>query len=195
MDKYGTGQDPYCYEATDILKNNFDIKDDATLKEAEREITTVAMSKIRFSEPPYNFDTLKKIHKTLFIHLYDWAGSVRRIDISKDDTRFCSTDRIEPEANKIFKVLQENSYYNNLSRDEFIIKIAELYGDLNMIHPFREGNGRAQRLLFDNIALNAGYIINWGLASKKEWINANISGAICNYSPLQMIFKKAIKSA
>ncbi|KAF3981769.1 MAG: cell filamentation protein Fic [Methylococcales symbiont of Hymedesmia sp. n. MRB-2018] len=195
MDKYGTDPDLlYCYEGTDILKNKFDIRDDTILKEAEREITTVAMSQIRFSQPPYNFNSLKKIHKTLFIHLYEWAGAIRRVDISKDSTRFCLTNRIEPEANKIFKDLQEDNYFNNLSRDEFIGKMAKLYSDLNMIHPFREGNGRTQRFLFENIALNLSYIIDWGLASKSEWIDANISGVNCDYIPLQNIFKKAIKS-
>ncbi len=68
----------------------------------------------------------------LFSKIYSWAGEIRRIDISKEDTRFCTTARIEPEANKIFNKLAERKYFVELSEEELIEKLAELYGDLNL---------------------------------------------------------------
>lgn len=195
VDKYGTGQDPYCYEGTDVLINNFDIFDEETLQEAEREFTTAALNDIEFSHPPYDLDYLLELHSLLFSHIYSWAGEIRNIDISKKDTRFCISSRIEPEANKIFKRLEVDNFFENEDYESFIVKISELYGDLNMIHPFREGNGRVQRLLFEHIALNCGYSIDWDVASTEEWINANIQGVNCYFEPLENIFRAAVQKA
>ena len=191
-DKYGTGQDPYCYPGTDILINKFDIQDKVVLNEAEREITTAALNGISFSLPPYDLAYLKKLHRLLFSPIYDWAGKIRSIDISKGDTRFCTRSRIEPEANKIFSSLGNKKYFENSSPNALIGQMAALYADLNMVHPFREGNGRTQRILFEHIALNCGYGIDWGVASTTEWLKANAQGANCEFMLLEAIFQSAL---
>ena len=66
VDKYGTGQDPYCYKGTDILINNFDIRDKGTLQNAEREFTTAALNDIEFLPPPYDLSYLQDLHRLLF---------------------------------------------------------------------------------------------------------------------------------
>jgi cell filamentation protein len=81
---------------------------------------------------------MKKLHRLLFFRIYDWAGEIRRIDISKERTRFCTSSRIEPEANKIFNSFINNKYFENSSPNALIKQMAELYADLNMVHPFRE---------------------------------------------------------
>ncbi len=191
-DKYGTGQDPYCYPGTDVFINKFNIQEKIILQKAEREITIVALNDISFFPPPYNLNCLKKLHRLLFFRIYDWAGEIRSIDISKKDTRFCTSSRIEPEANKIFNSLKNNKYFENSSHNELIKQMAELYADLNMVHPFREGNGRVQRILFEHIALNCGYTIDWGAALTKEWITANAHGANCDFGLLEAIFQSAL---
>ena len=196
VDKYGTGEDPYCYLGTRILKNKFKIKSTHTLNEAEREITTTALTNnIHFSLPPYDLTYLKKIHYILFNYIYEWAGEVRIIDISKNDTRFCTSARIEPEAEKIFRDLEHKNYFQGYSHWFIVQNISELYADINVLHPFRDGNGRAQRILFEHIVLNNDYIIDWSVASTEEWITANIHGVNCNFQPLENIFRKAIKVA
>lgn len=194
IDKYGTGQDPYCYPGSSILRNRFNIRDESILEEAEREITTIASNNILFSPPPYNFEYFKSIHRVLFARIYEWAGELRSIDISKDDTRFCVTNRIEPEADKLFKNLKAEDYFANLSDEQFAKAIAELYGDINMLHPFREGNGRAQRILFEHIALNAGYTIDWSIATTEQWKEANIRAVACDYQDLTDIIKHGLNS-
>ncbi len=62
-----------------------------------------------------------------------------------------------------------------------------------MIHPFREGNGRVQRLLFEHLALAAGYELNWEYVDKDEWIQANIDGVFVNYEPMKNIFLNAVQ--
>lgn len=193
VNKYGTGQDPYCYSRTSILKNNFNIQDENILSNAEREITTVASKNITFALPPYDLSYFKAIHYMLFSRVYNWAGKLRTIDISKNETRFCIADRIEIEANKLFQALKNQMYFMELADEQFTECIAIFYGDVNMIHPFREGNGRTQRVLFDHIALNANYTINWSMTTIEKWKEANIHAVKCDYEALQNIFKQALK--
>jgi cell filamentation protein len=126
--------------------------------------------------------------------LYDWAGEIRTVDISKGDTRFCNVARIEPEANKTFDALADRNWLEGLERDALVESVAEYYGDLNVVHPFREGNGRAQRLLFEQIIVNAGFEIDWWHVESDEWLQANIDAVVCNYERLAGIFEKCIGS-
>lgn len=193
MDKYGVGQDGYCYPESDVLKNRLNIEDDEALSDAERAITSASAEDIEFEPPPYDLATLQRIHSHLFKDIYDWAGDIRTVDIAKGDTRFCTVRRIEAEADKLFGQLAAKNWLEDLAREALIQAAAEFYGELNMVHPFREGNGRALRLLFEFLIVNAGYEINWGPVGEDEWLNANISAAIaCDYSGLEVIFEKCI---
>lgn len=191
-DKYGTGQDPYCYPGSSTLKNRLGLLDDALLSEAEREMSSVAANEIDFSPPPYDLGYLQRIHQRLFADLYDWAGELRSIDIAKGGTRFCNIQRIEPEAGKLFERLRQAQWYEVAERAELVRLVAQLFGDLNVIHPFREGNGRAQRILFEHIIINAGYQISWWAAEPEEWVHANIDAVVCDYSALESIFERCI---
>ncbi|MGB1262492.1 MAG: putative adenosine monophosphate-protein transferase Fic [Cognaticolwellia sp.] len=192
--KYGTGNDPYCYNGTDVLINKLNIKNNSILENAEAELSQLSLESIDFTPPPYNFLYLQKIHKTLFGDLYDWAGSIRTIGMNKGDTMFCRPEYIQNETDKVFIKLAKNNYFLNIPHNSFINSIAELYGDLNIIHPFREGNGRSQRILFEHIIVNAGYKISWMNVSKDEWIQANINSVGCDYELLENIFTRCISN-
>jgi cell filamentation protein len=191
-DKYGTGQDPYCYPGSSILKNRLGLLDDAWLSEAEREMSSVAANEIDFSPPPYDLGYLQRIHLRLFADLYDWAGELRSIDIAKGSTRFCNIYRMEPEAGKLFERLRKAQWYEGCERAELVRLVAQLFGDLNVIHPFREGNGRAQRILFEHIVINAGHQISWWAVEPGEWVQANIDAVVCDYNALESIFERCI---
>ncbi|MDU9404870.1 Fic family protein [Pseudomonas sp. zfem004] len=195
MDKYGVGQDAYCYPGTTVLSNRLNIRDDTELFNAERDFSELAASQIGFSPPPYDLSYLQHLHRTLFEDVYAWAGTIRTLDISKGDTRFCNVNRIEPEAEKVFQAMARFGWYEGYAREALIIAIAESFGDLNMIHPFREGNGRAQRILFEHLILNAGFEVNWWCAQPQAWIDANIDAVVCNYSALERIFDRCIGPA
>jgi len=192
MDKYDAAGDHYCYPGTSVLKNKLNIKDLDTLEDAEREITEIQISEVVYHIPPYNLDYLKSLHKTLFSSLYDWAGTTRTIDISKGGTRFCYCDRIEPEAARLFTALEKEYWLQDLDREAFCERLAEHYCEINMLHPFREGNGRVQRLLFEHIALSAGYELSWEDVLPEEWIQANIDGVNVNYASMARIFKRIV---
>lgn len=192
VDKYGTGDDPACYPGTSVLKNLLNIEDEGLLEEAEREISSISASEIEFFPPPYDLAYLQEVHRTLFADIYSWAGAIRSVDISKGRTRFCSVNRIVPEAEKLFTHLSALNYFTDLDRVDLISSVAELYGDMNMIHPFSDGNGRVQRILFEHIVINSGFEISWNYIHREEWVNANIASVQCDYAPLQAIFDRCI---
>lgn len=195
MDKYGTGQDPYCYPESRTLRNRYDICDEAELEIVERELTLLATDAIQFSPPPYDLAYLQALHRQLFGDLFPWAGEIRTIDIVKGETRFCHVPRIEAESHKLFDHLARQNHFTTLAREPLIAAVAELYGDLNVIHPFREGNGRAQRLLFEHIVINCGYEISWEGLGRREWLEANVAAYCCDYRPMTTIFHRCIGEA
>ena len=192
MDKYDASSDHYCYQGTSTLKNKLDIQDMATLEEAEREITALTISKINFNNPPYDLSYMQRLHLELFSDLYPWAGELRSVDIAKGGTRFCHCQRIEAESQRLFSTLKNDNWLQDHSKEDFCKKLAEYYCEINMLHPFREGNGRVQRIFFEHLSLAAGYDLDWANVSPEEWIQANIDGVKVNYQPMERIFNRIV---
>ncbi|NWD72469.1 Fic family protein, partial [Pseudomonas gingeri] len=109
-------------------------------------------------------------------------------------TLFCTPERIPPEAAKIIQHVAQANWFVGATQAELVTQIAEAYGDLNVIHPFREGNGRAQRILFEQIIVNAGFSVNWWLVKNAAWIPANIDAVACDYRGLEAIFERCIST-
>lgn len=193
MDKYDVSNDQYCYDGTSVLVNKLGITDMSMLEEAEREITRVAIQVVTYKAPPYDLEYLKSLHRSLFGNLYDWAGQIRNVDISKKNTRFCTFSRIVPESEKLFDSLEADRWLSGLSKFDFCTKLAEHYCEFNMIHPFREGNGRTQRLMFEHLALSAGYELDWGSKQRDEWLEANIVGVL-DPEPLKNLFMEIVNA-
>ena len=135
--------DYYCYPDNPVLKNELGIKDEKELDAAEREITSLKIAKLNDEslEGELNFDYVKRIHRYIFDGIYKWAGEVRRTDISKGNI-FCQHELIEVNAEVLFNELKSENYLEGLDKETMIKRLAYYLGDLNTIHPFREGNGR-----------------------------------------------------
>lgn len=191
-DKYATLGDPACYPGTDVLINRLDIRDSGLLAEAEAEFAATAADNIEITAPPFNLTYLCHLHRQLFDEVYEWAGQIRSVDIAKGQTRFCTCMRIVPEAQKIFTQLSAEESLRRLVRAELTKRAAEIYGELNIIHPFREGNGRALRLFFEHLILCCGYAVSWRETGQEEWIKACIAAVSCDYAPLTAIFDRCI---
>lgn len=193
MDKYDVSyNDPYCYIGTPVLKNKLNIKNFDDLEKAEREISAYAMQDIKYQNPPYNLKYLQDLHKQLFYELYEWAGELRSVNIFKEDTTFCYYDNLETYSNDLFKGLEKEQWLEGLNKHNFCIKLAEHYCEFNMLHPFREGNGRVQRLFFEHLALYNRYELDWSDINKDDWIQANIDG-ITDYGSMKEVFEQIIK--
>ena len=148
-----------CYENTTCLINKFDIRDEDKLKKVEADIT-FAKATILESNPisnKFDLEHYKAIHRFLFEDIYDWAGSFRTVDMSKKGTGFCSADQLDDVARNCFSRLAENNLFSDLDRDEFVDAIVDFYCATNMLHPFREGNGRTQRIFISQLIHHNGY--------------------------------------
>jgi cell filamentation protein len=192
-DKYGVAQDHYCYPNSNTLINLLDIRDSAKLDEAE-----VAFSEHRYIEysslvsvlEDFDIGHFRHLHWVLFQDVYGWAGEVRDVDISKGNTRFCHCSFIERE---LIRQLERIPQLRECSdRKEFIRLVADIFCEINIIHPFREGNGRATRFFFEELIFVAGYELNWPEVSKEKWIEANEKGYLGDVSFLELIFNMAI---
>lgn len=162
----------YLYENSDVLVNKFGIRDRASLEQIERQISLARYSELEKSPVAGNFDFkhLCEIHRRLFQDIYEWAGTPRTVDISKGNL-FCRAIFIQSAADDIFTKLELDGLLKGLSIDEFIIKLADYMADVNSLHPFREGNGRTQRIFFIQLAKEAGYdlnIENWDKGTQLE---------------------------
>ena len=164
-----------CYEGTTCLINKFDIRDEEKLAEIEAQITFAKTVMLESTPVDGNFDFVhfKKIHEFLFCDLYEWAGNIRNVDISKKRTAFLECNHIENVATKCFAKVNDG-YFENLSLSDFAKKIAELYNEVNYIHPFREGNGRTQRIYFTQLIRYYGYDINFADVDTDELMIATI---------------------
>ena len=98
---------------------------------------------------------------------------------------------ILPSALKCFDLLKKNNYLQQLNHDEFVKGLADFFCELNVVHPFREGNGRSLRLFCEVLALQAGYELSWKDISQQTWLHANISRYQGNLLPLIQLFKKS----
>ena len=128
----------------------------------------------------------------MFFDLYDWAGQVRGVDISKKGTLFCEHDKIEDQGNRIFKRLRKEAFFKDLTKSEFVSELVNLYITTNHLHPFREGNGRTQRLFIAQLTRNAGYSLNFADVDVDELMIATIQSAGGVEEGLLKIFTQAI---
>ena len=154
--------DPYADAATGVLRNKLGLRRSAELEAAEREITHAALIFLRESPVPASYDLrhLCAIHRRIFGDVYDWAGQLRTVVIAKGSW-FCLPQYIESSAAEIFRALHEEGLLRGLPRDAFTERLTYYLGKVNAVHPFREGNGRAQRAFFEQLASDAGFILDW----------------------------------
>lgn len=171
--------DSDCYPGTTVLINKLEITDEKILKENESFITST-MAAILISKSlkqGFDFGDYKAIHYALFSELYDWAGEIRNISISKTTTTFVAPEQIEELGRNVFSRLKKLRYFVGLSKNELTIEIADLYNSLNLLHPFREGNGRTQRVFFTQLIRNAGYSIDYSDLNSEFLMISSIQAA------------------
>ena len=175
MGKYA-GQDHYLDPETGVLKNKLGIRDEAELKAAEASL--VAWRSYQLVEKPiqgcFDLDHLKAIHQHLFQDVYEWAGELRDIDLARADSYFANHRYIIEAAGLIFAKLAEENYLQGLDAADFSTRAAYYLGEINALHPFREGNGRAQREFINHLANHNGYLIDWTNISEADMIQASI---------------------
>lgn len=190
---YTTVQSIYCYHKTNILKNKLNIRDNTLLKTAEEEITLIKQMELLKNPIKGNFSKshFMKIHKFIFEDIYSFAGKIRREQISKADTMFYPPDLIEEELDKIFLKIKEENMLNETNKEKILDNLAYVMAELNIIHPFREGNGRTIREFIRLMAKRLNYDLNWGNVKKEEILKASIL-SVDNYEMLIKMINECI---
>lgn len=149
-----------------MLENKLNINNEVELAKEEERITKLRALEL-FDKNILNdingtFKRLSKIHKYLFDSIYDFAGNIREVNISKGSFRFASFIYLKEILNKV----------DMMSEDTFD-KIIEKYVEMNIAHPFREGNGRSMRIWLDVILKkNLNKVIDWSKVKKEEYLLA-----------------------
>ncbi len=143
-----------------------------------------------------NFDLahLQNIHKFLFADIYDWAGEIRKVDIAKGNI-FCLVQFIEPQFAELHKQLQNDNFLHRRTDIDYIsTKIAYYLSEINAIHPFREGNGRAQRIFCQQLCNNTGHFyLDFSMVKPSEMLTASIEAFTCKYDKMQALIRKCLQ--
>ena len=183
----------YCYAGSFVLKNKLNILEQDELNNAEREITSleIAEAEVDFIKGNLDIQHLKDIHYKIFSEIYSWAGEFRDVDISKG-TIFCKSQFIENEMVRIFKELRKEKYLIYTKRENISEKLSYYLGEINAIHPFREGNGRVQRLFIEYLGYVSGYEVDFSNISRKEMLKASEETFLGEYNTMINIFNKAL---
>ncbi|MBQ8636738.1 MAG: Fic family protein [Clostridia bacterium] len=168
-----------CYEGTFCLINKLNIRDEKQLEVVESHISLAKISILQQKPLSGNFDFehYKAIHKFIFEDLYDWAGTTRNVNISKKGTSFARAEDIEELACACFNRLKKQNFFKGLDTESFIENITDFYCVTNNLHPFREGNGRTQRVFLSQLSLNAGYEMNFANMDTDKLMIATIHSA------------------
>ena len=190
----------YCYE-NGVLKNKFNIRNEKILNMIEAELTSLHLADIHKNgiKGKFDFTHYKHIHKKIFGDIYPFAGKTRTVSISKGDTTFCIWMYIDEQMELIFEQIRVNIIENpniaKLSKNDLILLISEYMVELNMIHPFREGNGRTLREYFRLLSLYLGYQLDYSECDKYEILEADIKGVKGDLNPLVTVLEKSLKKS
>ena len=183
----------YFTQQDDFLENKLGITDAEELRKAEENIVALRMAEV-ISNPPRgkkDFKYLKSIHRKLFSDIYAFAGSVRTIDIAKGKSAFCYVQNIDGEQRRIFQNM-DSIPWNKLSKDEFADNLAVLSADLNALHPFREGNGRALRTYLILFSAHYGYHLDFSAVENEVLMEADICAFYGALDMLKEIYRDII---
>ena len=150
-----------------ILENKLNITDQSELAKQEERISKTHAKEM--FETGYldtletgTFESLKKIHKFLFEEIYEFAGNFRKVNITKGNFRFTSLAYLE-EAVKNIEKMPQSTYE----------QIIEKYVEMNIAHPFREGNGRSTRIWLDLILKKElNVVVDWSKVYKTDYLLA-----------------------
>ena len=186
--------DPYVCPGTSVLRNLRDIRDAGILSEFEAEATARRLRQLEQGPLSGEFDNrhLQAIHHHIFQDVYEWAGEFRTVNISKSGDPFAFQEHIVSSLGKTFDELSRESSLSGADLGRFASRAAYYLGEINAIHPFREGNGRAQREFIRELGCRKGLVIDWKRVSQEEMIEASRRSLRLDNIGLEDILKTAL---
>jgi len=192
---YEARNSAYCYKGTNVLINLLNIRDNKTLQRAESRIVATKLFELRKNEMIGNFDVehFIKIHKFLFEDIYPFAGKFRTENIAKGYFSFAEWEYIDTELRKLLEKLHKSNLLKNDTRAELVKDLAYYLAELNVLHPFREGNGRTIREFIRELAYKNGYLLDLQKVEPSEVYDAFLKSVIDTTDLENVIDKCLIK--
>ena len=180
------------YPGTQVLRNRLNIQDARELAQAENRSVRNGTRSLKLTDRELLTPAaIGKVHGELFGPVYEWAGKHRTVDISKGGTHFLPASRIALGLEQVSRQLQAHAPLTDLkalkaeatkspetAAGKLAAKLAGPVAELNYVHPFREGNGRATRAYMDQIAARAGLKLDTQRIDRAAWIQASIDSTI-----------------
>jgi cell filamentation protein len=162
-----------------VLRNLPNIEDEKVLLAYESLKVSNRIEEL-FDNPIRIIDSsaLLKIHHHLFQDVYEWAGEKRRVEISKDGKQFFLTNLFDTALLFIDNLILEYKALDKIDKNAIASKLAEILDNINYLHPFREGNGRAQREFIRTLALEKGFHLNLNPPDNKLVYDQYMHGTI-----------------
>jgi cell filamentation protein len=185
--------DPYLYPGTNVLRNRLGLRDPKQFDAMERQLVTQRLAE---HVPLGSFDLahLCAIHRHLFQDIYEWAGEVRTVEISKGGHQFQFRRYISTGMADIHSRILKANGFRGLDADGFCAGAAHVLGDLNYVHPFREGNGRTQILYLKQLAQQAGHPIVVTRLAPDFWLQASRHAHLGDYSAMSRAIRSTISA-
>jgi cell filamentation protein len=193
--------DPYLDPETGLLRNKVGARTKVALDEAEGDLTFARLMQIMDRGPKAtgDLDELRGIHRHLFQDVYEWAGQVRTVDVRKNVDGaefFLPVSMIGRAAGYAAEELRGENSLGGMDRDGFIERLAYHYDQFNYIHPFREGNGRTQRVFWNRVARDAGWQLDWrAVRGSRNDEACRAASERRDFGPLREMFDQIVTKA
>lgn len=193
--------DPYLDPETGVLRNKVGARTKIALDQAEGDLSFSRLIQLTDRPPKAtgDLDELRAIHRQLFQDVYAWAGEVRTVDVRKNRDGaepFLPVGMVGQAAHFAAGELREDNGLRGMDRDRFIERLSYHYDQFNYIHPFREGNGRTQRVFWNRVAADAGWQLDWrDVRGETNDFACRIAAEQRDFGPLRSMFEQIVTKA
>lgn len=175
-----------------ILRNRLGIRDAKELDYQERFFVSNRAAQ-GVPNGDFDFAHLRSIHRHLFQDVYDWAGEVRTVEISKNGHQFMFRRYIENGMTDVHRRIVRAGRFKGSSLEAFALAVGPIMGDVNYIHPFREGNGRTQLYYLEQLSVAAGHPLDLRHIDPTAWVEASRRAHEADYAPMTEAVAGALK--
>jgi cell filamentation protein len=188
--------DPYLDPRSGVFRNRLGLTDWAESAIAEKQFSAMPWIQLKRRRVPgqYDLDHLRVFHWMIFQDVYPWAGQLRTVLIVKAGASFCLPHQIVDTAADIVGRLADDRYLRGRERERSLDGLTALLADVNALHPFREGNGRAQRSFLSQLARDAGYRLRWEHVDRDANIDAARAAADGDLAPMRALLEPVVEA-
>lgn len=180
-----------------VLRNQLNIVDPDELLQAETLLLNDAFEHffalLEKEELRLNAETIFEIHHYTFNTLYNWAGELRTVDVSKDSMLFAPVAHLKTSVEDMRAVINQQLPLETDDVEAIAEKLAVIHNEFNAVHPFRDGNGRVIRLFIDLSLIAIGHRSLDYSGTRDDYLAACVAGMSANHKPMREIFEQLLR--